>query len=776
MLSMQLLCLLLSASELSTVANALSGITGTQSGYDTVFGQDAICWESYRSNISNSATSSIVGNSTFPIEGLSNSSTSNAREVVQVSLLSACPSGTYLRISPPKDFLKPEPLTQTEYNYTIHGQIDLTGMNGLEIASDSGFPRVKVEILACRVSSSFCSPFVHEETEMAHIGTSAKGSIVAGGSHGGTHVDMGSLVIELEPSASMIYTFEVHIPTRINEAGIYTIIGVVKFFSGSSASTPEFRYDIANAVTRREGYDDTRFSDAPILSKVRTGAYIFAYSLVGISSAILVVMIWFTIKYYKSQVLQICQAPFLLVYQIAALMAVLSSILLEPKNDAYCNWSLPLVMIPVQLHYAITLGRLYRIHTVVSPLLSDHFKRLDKRRIFLRLQMTMLSFCLHGRCATKEDEKQIRRTVRPRQVVCVIAMWTIPQVVFQIVRLAIQPFKVRIQYQDDFSLGRPACSQDHFLSEGSFTPELTFYSLVWLGIQGLTVVGMAYVSRGLPSLLNESRALYSSLITSLLATIVIFTAIALSNTPDASPGLRFVLLVCEVLILVMVPTVRIVGPKLVLAHSGMKILLHKMIVEHNKQTKPPAPSSLGNSPNVHVSGTSFMNPSLSPSPSAIGRVRGTTLNPKSSQMTPVIEEGVVSGKSEDKILPEGEKENTEMHSQDVWLSRSIDSRTNEDSSEQSLRPTNARDIKSGQSDGSQEEGILLIRSGEAPPIELVRNMIDLQFKLDRITKKICYGIEITAEDWNLVSLLSEQLESQLSKVQLQPGDFLSNSA
>jgi hypothetical protein len=252
MRSIQSFFLLLLSGSLSRVSHAQSGITGTQTGYDTVYGQDAICWESYISNSSNSTASTVVVNSTFAIEGLSDESILNGYEGIHVNLLSNCPSGTYLKISPPKEFSKPEPLTQTEYNYTIQGQINLTGMQGFEIASDSGNPQVKIEIVACQVSSSFCSPFVHEETEMALAGTADKTSRIDGGSHGGTHVDMGGLVIELEPSTSMIYNFDVQVPTIIADDGIYNIIGVVKFFTGphqNSDMTLQIRLQEDKATT-----------------------------------------------------------------------------------------------------------------------------------------------------------------------------------------------------------------------------------------------------------------------------------------------------------------------------------------------------------------------------------------------------------------------------------------------------------------------------------------------------------------------------------------------
>jgi hypothetical protein len=371
-------------------------------------------------------------------------------------------------------------MTNVEYNYTVQGTINIASLTGLEIAlDDPAKVKVLIETIACRVSSSLCSPFVDEQTEVALAGQ-MNGSVVLKD----THTNMGKVLLDLEPSNSSIYTFNVQVPTLIENDGLYNIIGVATFFVGSSSSQPERRYDIANSLARESSNQYVVYSDPPIISKVEPQAYIIAYLMIGISAAILVTMIALTIKYYDSQVMQICQAPFLLTYQLAALLAVLSSILMEAKSDVYCNWSLPMIMIPVHVHNAITLGRLYRIHTVVSPLLSDHFTRASAQRFPIRLQMKVLSLCLHGKWPDGDDSKQIRRTVRPRQVIWIITLWTIPQILLQIARLVIQPFDLSIMYDSGYSIGRPLCTAEILHQQENIQESLAVYALIWLGFLG----------------------------------------------------------------------------------------------------------------------------------------------------------------------------------------------------------------------------------------------------------------------------------------------------
>ena len=190
-------------------------------------------------------------------------------------------------------------------------------------------PKLLVEtILGCRVSSSFCSPFLDEQTEAALAGE-INGNVQLKD----THTNMGKILLDLDPSPSTMYTFEVQVPTFIRGDGLYNIIGVATFFVGPSSSQPERRYDIAKSIAREGIKQYVSYSKPPVILPVGQEAYVIAYLMIGISAAILVIiMITLTIKHYHSQVMQICQAPFLLTYQLAALMAVLSSILMEAKQ------------------------------------------------------------------------------------------------------------------------------------------------------------------------------------------------------------------------------------------------------------------------------------------------------------------------------------------------------------------------------------------------------------------------------------------------------------
>jgi hypothetical protein len=84
------------------------------------------------------------------------------------------------------------------------------------------------------------------------------------------------------------------------------------------------------------------YQEPPTTLEVTRSVQIIAYVCVRlISSLVILALIWQTIKHYRSQVLPISRAPFLLAFLVAVFTATVSLILLEPRNDIGCNVAHP---------------------------------------------------------------------------------------------------------------------------------------------------------------------------------------------------------------------------------------------------------------------------------------------------------------------------------------------------------------------------------------------------------------------------------------------------
>jgi hypothetical protein len=134
-----------------------------------------------------------------------------------------------------------------------------------------------------------------------------------------------------------------------------------------------------------------------------------SFVAIGLVSLVILFLLVETIKNRNHQVLQLTQGYFLIVLLVAAVVMVVSSFLFEPKNDFYCNARFPIILTSGQLLYAITLGRLWRINALISPLLM---KNLRQKKGFTRRMMeslmSVVGLNIHPR---KQSPKNLRKQI-----------------------------------------------------------------------------------------------------------------------------------------------------------------------------------------------------------------------------------------------------------------------------------------------------------------------------------------------------------------------------
>jgi hypothetical protein len=176
-------------------------------------------------------------------------------------------------------------------------------------------------------------------------------------------VHSGYRLIELLPENGPIYEFDIEIPMIVNDPGLYFPIVAAQLFFRDFFSL-DTRYDMANAMPpelRLLHYQEP----ATILSVPRTVRIVSHCAIGGVAAYIcflLVQCIW----HRNHQILKLTQGYFIIVFLIAALALALSSFLYEPRNDAYCRYGPPMVLIFAQLLYAVTLVRCSLIPTTVK--------------------------------------------------------------------------------------------------------------------------------------------------------------------------------------------------------------------------------------------------------------------------------------------------------------------------------------------------------------------------------------------------------------------------
>lgn len=289
----------------------------------------------------------------------------------QVHTLPECPIGNRVVAEMPLEYRDGESLRiRASYNFTVSLQLNTTslvetiggGIADTSFVSKQG-PRVAVQIIACDMMTlGFCSPYNHDE---AIARKAAQGitepPVAPGDTHGGTHVHSEFLFLDLPTAVGPIYNVTMQLPMVVNTAGVYYPIAALQLFFRDYFGIYT-RYDIANAMPIHHRL--VRYQEQPTILRVSPTIRRLVFALVSLVSAVIIFLLYHTIKHLEHQVMLLTQGSFLAMFLLAALGATAATFLLEPRNDVYCRTGLPLVLVTTQLLHAITLGRLWRVNAV----------------------------------------------------------------------------------------------------------------------------------------------------------------------------------------------------------------------------------------------------------------------------------------------------------------------------------------------------------------------------------------------------------------------------
>ena len=443
------------------------------------------------------------------------------------------------------------------------------------------------QIILCQVDQGMCTPFVHEHANDRLKASNITEVRTTGDRHGGTHIHAPTVFLTLpDPSATGIQVFDVAVPTRVNDPGSFFAIAAYQLFTTDEDAMHQYKYDVSNALnTRLVTYQDP-MQILTVTSTMQTVAAV----LIALSVAVLVYILYQTVRLRTTRVMQLSQVPFLVMSRVAAIMATLCTFLFNPKTDMYCRLRDPLILIPLQLIYAIMIGRLWRISVVISPLLTMESSN-DKKQwssVASRVLFDCLTrvsklgdniSCRRNRNNAKTQHSSfrgsLRSTVTNLQLGKVVVLFLIPQIVIQILALVLQPAEIALSYNNNLSVGRMTCSP-----QDTNSTSLSMWGWYVLLLFFLLILFLAYESRTLPSLFNETPEIYNSVLTSIIVIAVGLATIRLSDSPTTSPDVAYLLRVLIVITMTLNVSLRIMLPKIRLAKSGKPILINKLVTDH----------------------------------------------------------------------------------------------------------------------------------------------------------------------------------------------------
>ena len=775
----------------STARLGIPGATATISGYDTELGQDAICWKSMPARDSNNATGVEIPNPL--VEGYVLDTTTG------LELMQACPAGNSLQGESPVELrLYGEERLRTGqyYDYAVTGQLNLTSLlcesaawcsTSPRVISDKG-PVVAIQILMCALESSgFCSPFIHEEANERLVEQGLSTVVERGDRHGGSHVHSPYVELELPVQDGPLYDINVTVPTLVNDPGDFFVVAAVQLYLGTQGDGTvdiELRYDIANALRLNQRVIIYQ-PPAEILT-VPDGVRYFAYVAIGGVAAVILFLLGQTIRHRKHQVMQLTQGNFLIVFLVAALVASVASFLLEPANDVYCLIQHPIIMISLHLVYAITFGRLWRINSVVSPLLVETLRQRHHVGVWTRLYtwMRRSSDFVLGRSSTTQSDslvsdsmamssslrnssssshpRKLRKQVTAWQLTTVIVVITLPQVVLQVLALALQPRERIDDLNADESKGRAYCASND--GDLSIAAQIDMYGYYAFGALILSLLLMAHATRNLPSLFNETRVIFDSAVTTLTLLVVGVGIILATEDPTTSPAVKYMVSVAIVLSTTLNISVRIMMPKLRMVWRGETVVVSRLVSDHKAKVEADNEVYMG---------------SLSSS-------SGSRKQPKSGR-TATLSSSVISNSQGimDEMnefvngdTTEGGDEEEDLTSVENGVAALNNGNANNDTTALETSPVADDTLPDRQGPVvrfQQEEDTpvrnnrrrkqstlarrITVRPDHAPPRRLVLKMLSLQEELVKTNERLLSGLVVTEEDWNSVRRLNRKLNT-----------------
>jgi hypothetical protein len=727
----------------------IPGTTQTISGYDTEVGEDPICW---RCN-----ASTVEGDIPFP-----NPLIKHFKLTGEVTLLKSCPALNYLTAEAPPEFQRGERLrTGKSYDYKVSITLNLDSLGGNAFISDDEGPLIAVQIILCKLGAGFCSPYIHEESNARLEAQDIYESPEQGESHGGTHTHSGYKLFKVPPEDGPIYNIPMTIPMIVNTAGDYFAIAAVQMYIGGELGEPaEMRYDMANALLQDQRL--ITYQEPAEILVVPDSILIASYVAIGLVSLVILFLLMETIKNRNHQVLRLTQGYFLIVFLIAALILGVSSFLLEPKNDFYCNASFPIILTSAQLLYAITLGRLWRINAVISPLLM---KTLRQKTSWLSLMMESIragssrdvNSRSTGRRSMFQKSKNLRKQISPLKLGLVVSLFTLPQVIIQVLSLALQPQSLVIQFNDDQSQGRVMCD-----SGVDMKANLRDYGFWVFLLLVVLLLFMAQATSQLPSLFNESKVIYESAVFTIVLLLLGLGVIIVVDDPGTSPAAGYLVCVVWTLSIALSTSLRIMLPKLRMVWRNEKVVISTLVSDHAKSVRREDERYINSKSNRASCVVSGLNTSTGNSTAhsnsqevADEMVSDIDVDYEHSHTTAPDDhdDELVESKEPTSTVDTENMESSPDSSAEQALSQSLGrpKPRNEESFKRRLHalPSQRRYLSNR----------ILVKCDEPPARRLVLKMVDLQEQLAAVNERIMSGVVVSEDEWTTLRQLANRLGS-----------------
>ena len=226
-------------------------------------------------------------------------------------------------------------------------------------------------------------------------------------------------LIPVEATDETLYEFHLDVDVVMDVPGNYLPLASFEFFLSNDTihghavgidSEAAYKFDVANLIHQRAVF----YYEQPNIQVVSSSIEILSYVLIGFAGVVQLCCLVATFYHRSHSVMKLSQGSFLMLLQVAGIIATACSFLYNPKSQVYCMLQSPLTLIPLQFMLAIVFGRLRRIIRIMAPLMDWNAPQ-SSRNVKSGLKAWKQSFMNNRSCSLSSSssrEKGSRNSVR----------------------------------------------------------------------------------------------------------------------------------------------------------------------------------------------------------------------------------------------------------------------------------------------------------------------------------------------------------------------------
>jgi len=356
-----------------------------------------------------------------------------------------------------------------------------------------------------------------------------------------------------------------------------------------------------------------------------------------------------------------------------------------------------------------------------------------------------------------DQPKTLRTTITNRQLACVIAFFSIPQFIIQMLGAFLQPHFLDVELNDDLSKGSAVCSCG--IPHGNTFVTWGYVAFVLLVV---FLLFMAQATHGLPSLFNETNVIFNATLTSLILLALGAGILAVTNSPTTTPAVKYLVEVVLVLSMTLQTTYRIMMPKLRMIWNGEVVVVSKLVSDHRATTardndlyqrkKGGARFSTVFKPSVRGSGTQRHDNATATASETFKMPSSTSGKSNSLEVQDEMEhyEGSVATTA-------GHQNRRPLRK---FYSSGTDGSTGSEFADV-VTDFESPDVLAEHTPASQRplSSRILVKQDETPARRLVLKMVDLQEYLTSINGRIMSGRAVSESEWERLRSMSNHLST-----------------